>query len=404
LISIAHQLTQDTSFGFLDSKVNADQVFHPLLVSNSNGNTMLRAIRDEIKRSSHFVFSVAFITPSAIAMLKQAILDYQGSGKIITSTYLGFNSPAAFRELLNLDGISVYVHPDSVTGFHAKGYIFEQNLSTTAIVGSSNLTERALLMNHEWNLRFSALPTGDIVQQLNRAVKAHIEASVLLTKEWIDEYELTWLGRFPKKSTTFVSSGDSVELSSKEVILPNSMQTEALTEIAALRESGKKRGIVISATGTGKTIISAFDFSRYYKKNPQAKFLFVAHRQEILIQALNAYRGILRNNQFGELWVGSFHPDRFNHLFASIQTLNNQLDSLLLAEDYYDYIVIDEVHHIAAQSYRGILQHFKPKILLGLTATPEDDLLIGFRSPLKPLTLPQPEQPLKPIVNPFVRA
>ena len=188
MISVAHQLTQDNTFGFLDSKVNADQVFQPLLVSNANGNTMLRAIRDEIKRSSHFVFSVAFITPSAIAMLKQAILDYQGSGSIITSTYLGFNSPAAFRELLNLDGIRVYVHPDSVTGFHAKGYIFEQDTNTTAIVGSSNLTERALLMNHEWNLRFSALPTGDIVQQLNLAVKAHIEASVILTKEWIDEY------------------------------------------------------------------------------------------------------------------------------------------------------------------------------------------------------------------------
>lgn len=98
-------------------------------------------------------------------MLKQAILDYRGSGSIITSTYLGFNSPAAFRELLNLEGIRVYVHPDSAAGFHAKGYIFEQELSTTAIVGSSNLTERALLLNHEWNLRFSALPDGDIVQR-----------------------------------------------------------------------------------------------------------------------------------------------------------------------------------------------------------------------------------------------
>jgi phosphatidylserine/phosphatidylglycerophosphate/cardiolipin synthase-like enzyme len=131
---------------------------------------------------------------------------------------LDFNSPAAFRELLNLDGICVYVHPDSATGFHAKGYIFGQDTSTTAIVGSSNLTERALLMNHEWNLRFSALPTGDIVQQLNRAVKAHIEASVVLTKEWIDEYELTWLGRFPKTSIASERSGNSGELSSKEVI------------------------------------------------------------------------------------------------------------------------------------------------------------------------------------------
>ena len=148
--SIIGQLTLDNTFGFFDSRVDASQLFNPILVSNSKGNTMLRAIRDELKRSSDFVFSVAFITPSAIAMLKQAILDYQGSGSIITSTYLGFNSPAVFRELLNLQGIHVYVHPDSAAGFHAKGYIFKQEASTTAIVGSSNLTEWALLLNHEW--------------------------------------------------------------------------------------------------------------------------------------------------------------------------------------------------------------------------------------------------------------
>lgn len=384
MISIAHQLTQDTTFGFLDSKVNADQVFHPLLVSNSNGNTMLRAIRDEIKRSSNFVFSVAFITPSAIAMLKQAILDYQGSGKIITSTYLGFNSPAAFRELLNLDGICVYVHPDSVTGFHAKGYIFEQNLSTTAIVGSSNLTERALLMNHEWNLRFSALPTGDIVQQLNRAVKAHIEASVLLTKEWIDEYELTWLGRFPKTSTTFVRSGNSVEPSYKEVILPNSMQTEALIEIAALRESGEKRGIVISATGTGKTILSALDVRSYAPK----RMLFVVHREQILDRAITEFQRVLGapDSDFGKFVGGKQELDR-RYVFASIQSISRLETLETIAPDAFDYVLIDEVHRAGAASYRRVIEYLKPAFLLGMTATPErtDDFnvfeLFGFNVP-----------------------
>jgi superfamily II DNA or RNA helicase/HKD family nuclease len=384
LISIAHQLTQDTTFGFLDSKVNADQVFHPLLVSNSSGNTMLRAIRDEIKRSSHFVFSVAFITPSAIAMLKQAILDYQGSGKIITSTYLGFNSPAAFRELLNLDGISVFVHPDSVTGFHAKGYIFEQNFCTTAIVGSSNLTERALLMNHEWNLRFSALPTGDIVQQLNRAVKAHIEASLLLTKEWIDEYELTWLGRFQKASTTSVRSGNSVELSSKEVILPNSMQTEALTEIAALRESGKKRGIVISATGTGKTILSALDVRSYAPK----RMLFIVHREQILDRAITEFQRVLGapDSEFGKFVGGKQDLDR-RYVFASIQSISRLETLETIAPDAFDYVLIDEVHRAGAASYRRVIEYLKPEFMLGMTATPErtDDFnvfeLFGFNVP-----------------------
>jgi HKD family nuclease len=289
LSSIIQQLTQDNSFGFLDSRVNADQVFHPMLVSNADGNTMLRAIRDELKRSNHFVFSVAFVTPSAIAMLKQAIFDYQGSGSIITSTYLGFNSPAAFRELLNLEGIRVYVHPDSAAGFHAKGYIFEQESSTTAIVGSSNLTERALLLNHEWNLRFSALPDGDIIQQLNRAAIAHIDASVALTSEWIDNYELTWSAQVRQSSTGSVRGEESLELPSTGAILPNAMQIEALAEIAALRESGETRGVVISATGTGKTILSALDVRAYAPK----RMLFVVHREQILDRAISEFKRVL---------------------------------------------------------------------------------------------------------------
>ncbi|SFJ54316.1 Superfamily II DNA or RNA helicase [Marinobacter persicus] len=142
------------------------------------------------------------------------------------------------------------------------------------------------------------------------------------------------------------------------------------------------RNLVVAATGTGKTLISAFDFQRFMKTKPNAHFLFVAHRDEILRQAREAYRGVLRNNAFGELWVGGQLPEHYRQLFVSIQTLNNQLDQLKLTEGYYDYIVIDEVHHIAASSYRTVLEHFSPEILLGLTATPErhdgGDILSDF--------------------------
>ena len=139
---------------------------------------------------------------------------------------------------------------------------------------------------------------------------------------------------------------------------------------------------MVAATGTGKTIISAFDFARFYNDNPEAKFLFIAYREEILKQAQGAYRGVLKNSAFGELWVGNNKPSKYQHLFASIQSLNNQIDTLALSEDYFDYIVIDEVHHISASSYRSVLKHFSPKILLGLTATPErhdgTDILCDF--------------------------
>lgn len=283
------QLTIDNNFGFLDSTVKADQVFNPTLVSNSDGNTMLRAIREELRRSNSFVFSIAFVTPSAIALLKQAILDFRGSGTIITSTYLGFNSPAAFRELLNLDGIRIFVHPDSSAGFHAKGYIFQQQGSTTAIIGSSNLTDRALLNNHEWNLRFSALPDGDIVQQLTRAAQAHIDASVPLTENWIGQYALTWTapGFEPIPGISLIEPVTDLPLSG--VIRPNSMQIEALAEIAALRDTGESRAVVISATGTGKTILSALDVRAYAPK----RMLFIVHREQILDRAIYEFKRVL---------------------------------------------------------------------------------------------------------------
>ena len=368
MISISRQLIQDNTFGFLDSRANADQVFHPVLVSNTGANTMLRAIRDELKRSTHFVFSVAFVTPSAIAMLKQAILEYQGTGSIITSTYLGFNSPAAFRELLNLEGIHVYVHPDSASGFHAKGYIFEQKSSTTAIVGSSNLTERALLLNHEWNLRFSALPDGDIVQQLNRASTAHINASVVLTRQWVDEYERTWSAQVRRLSSGSVSGGMRHALPSADTIHPNAMQIEALAEITALREKGGSRGVVISATGTGKTILSALDVRAYAPK----RMLFVVHREQILDRAIIEFKRVLGapDSDFGK-FVGSNKEIDRRFVFASIQSLSKPGVLEALAPDAFEYVLIDEVHRAGAASYKRVIDYLKPAFMLGMTATPE---------------------------------
>jgi superfamily II DNA or RNA helicase len=155
-------------------------------------------------------------------------------------------------------------------------------------------------------------------------------------------------------------------------IKPFAHQREILEQLDVERTVHQRyKNLVVAATGTGKTLISAFDFARFYKQHPEANFLFVAHRQEILKQALSAYRGVLKNNQFGELWVAEHKPNSYRHLFASIQSLNLQLSSLPLTADFYDYIVIDEVHHIAASSYRGLLEHFSPHILFGLTATPD---------------------------------
>ncbi|TFC28904.1 DUF3427 domain-containing protein [Cryobacterium sp. TMT1-3] len=329
---------------------------------------MLRAIREELKRSRRFVFSVAFVTPSAIALLKQAIIDFPGTGTIITSTYLGFNSPAAFRELLNLDGVNVLVHPDSSFGFHAKGYIFEQEASTTAIVGSSNLTDRALLNNHEWNLRFSALPDGDIVQQLNRAAQVHIDASIPLSENWIDEYELTWTAPVSKSSPGIGLIEPETGLPLSGVILPNAMQVEALAEIAALRDAGEKRAVVISATGTGKTILSALDVRAYAPK----RMLFIVHREQILDRAIYEFKRVLGapDSDFGK-FVGAKRELASRYVFASIQSLSRPDNLAAIEPDAFDYVLIDEVHRAGATSYRRVIDHLEPAFLLGMTATPE---------------------------------
>lgn len=329
---------------------------------------MLRAIREELKRTNNFTFSVAFITSSAIAMLKQALLDYKGSGCIITSTYLGFNSPDAFRELLNLKKINIFLHPDSAAGFHAKGYIFEQDSSTTAIVGSTNLTERALLLNHEWNLRFSSLPNGDIVDQLKRAVQAHKSVSIPLSKEWIEGYERTWSRQIRQFSPKNNQNKIAIDASAIEEIQPNEMQREALAEIAALRKIGEKKAVVISATGTGKTILSALDVRSFAPK----RMLFIVHREQILDRAIVEFKRVLNSpdSDFGK-FVGGKQEINHRYVFASIQSISRSEVLELIDPVAFDYVLIDEVHRAGAASYRKVINYLKPAFLLGMTATPE---------------------------------
>ena len=362
------QLRLDHSFGFIDRSVQSDQLFHPLLIDNAGGNQMLRAIRHELGRSDSFTFSVAFVTTSAVAMLKQALLDFPGAGTIITSTYLGFNSPAAFRELLNVPGLDVYVHSEKRVGFHAKGYVFEQANSTTAIVGSSNLTPPALLSNREWNLRFSALPDGDIVDQLRRAVQAQISSATLLTAAWIDDYESTYVPPERRPRALALVEDGHADFAPIDQIVPNSMQAEALQEIQKLRDAGERRAVVVSATGTGKTILSALDVRAVAPE----RMLFIVHREQILDRAIEEFRRVLGApaDEFGK-FVGSRREINRKYVFATIQSLSNDESLRQVPPNHFDYVLVDEVHRAGAASYRRVIDHLAPGFLLGMTATPE---------------------------------
>ncbi|MFD6698633.1 MULTISPECIES: DUF3427 domain-containing protein [unclassified Microbacterium] len=356
------RITLDNTFGFLDRTVSSEQLFHPLLVSNTDGNTMVKAISSELRRAKSFTFSVAFVEASAVSLLKQPLLDFEGRGTLITSTYLGFNSPSAFRELLNMPRTDVYVVDPPQGGFHAKGYLFtHRDDSTTAIIGSSNLTASALIKNHEWNLRFSALPEGDIVEQLDRVISVQLANAKPLTSEWIDEYERTYVA--PARGALVLPGGNATTS-----IVPNQMQLDALEEIRKVRVAGETRAVIVSATGTGKTILSALDVQSF---DPQ-RMLFVVHRDQILDRAIEEFQRVLGapHSDFGKFVGGRRELDR-RYVFGMINTISRPEALATILPDQFDYVLIDEVHRAGAPSYRRLIEHLKPKFLLGVTATPE---------------------------------
>lgn len=358
---------QDVGFGYLDRTVRSPRQFQPQLVLNSASNSMLRALREELRRCTSFTFSVAFVSPRAIALLKQEFIEFEGVGRIITSDYLGFNSPQAFAELLNLKQLGIDVRLHEETAFHPKGYVFQRPEGTTAILGSSNLTENALVRNHEWNLRVSVTPDSDLSDQFSNLIDDELERSAPLTSEWIDAYALEYRppARASRERSGPVGHAPSVSV---EGILPNSMQVEALAAIERLRTAGNARALVISATGTGKTILSALDVRAVAPE----RVLFIAHREQILDRAMRDFQTVLGApaEDFGKLAGASRQSDR-KYVFATVQTISQPHVLAELDPNAFDYILIDEVHRAAAVSYAHVIEHFRPKFLLGMTATPE---------------------------------
>ncbi|GAA3541163.1 DEAD/DEAH box helicase [Aeromicrobium flavum] len=362
-------LAVDVEFGYLQGNVNSPRRYHPQIVLNDNENSVLRTLRDELRRCTSFTFSVAFVSPRAIALLKQELVDFRGSGQIVTSDYLSFNSPAAFHELLNLDSLGVDVRVHSSQAFHPKGYVFRDDHTVTAMIGSSNLTANALARNTEWNLKVSASTQSDLAKQLSRVVTDQADSSVPLTREWIDEYERTYAppvrtGHAAQDSLPAASTAEDV----LTPVVPNAMQRDALEALAQVRKSDERRAVVISATGTGKTILSALDVKEF---NPR-RMLFLVHREQILDRTIEEYRRVLGGppTDFGKL-TGSSRDLSARFLFATVQSFSRPETLTGFGADDFDYVIIDEAHRSGAASYRRIIDHLTPQFLLGMTATPE---------------------------------
>ena len=362
----SNRFSSDIQFGYVGSANEGSGHYNPRLILNQDGRTVEHALVEELERGGDFTFSVAFISAGAIAQLKQHLLEHKGGGRIVTSDFLGFNDPRAFAELLNLKkqlGIDVRRHTSE--GFHPKGYIFERPRSVTAMIGSSNLTNRALSQNHEWNLKVSAATGSDLANQLLSLLEEQVAASKPLTQDWIDEYAATYIAP-PRRELLKPANPGALAVNSR--IEPNIMQQDALLALDFTRAQGATRAIVISATGTGKTMLSALDVRSV---NPK-RLLFVVHREQILDRTIREYQRVLGGptSDYGLLTGSSKQSDR-RFVFATIQTLSQEANLASIAEDAFDYMIIDEAHRAGANTYQRVIERFRPQFLLGMTATPE---------------------------------
>lgn len=365
---------------FIDQSKESSELYKAKLLANQNedGSFVLNELLDELNTCEDFFFAVAFITESGLMALKTTLSDLAEKGikgKIITSNYLYFNSPKMFNELLKLKNVEIRI--TNMEGFHAKGYYFNHKEYETMILGSSNLTIKALKVNCEWNLKINSLLNGDLIYSIKKSFDTMWNASFSLTKAWVENYELNYqpiinTQKLDSTLSPFVLEKEIVSEENAsyqtEIITPNHMQKQAIQEIQKIRDEGKKKAIVISATGTGKTYLSAFDVQAYSPK----RLLFIVHREQILQKAMNDYQKILggSNSDYGIL-SGNQKITNEKYVFATIQTLSKSETLQKYATNEFDYILIDEVHRAGAETYRKIIDYFNPEFLLGMTATPE---------------------------------
>jgi superfamily II DNA or RNA helicase/HKD family nuclease len=309
--------------------------------------------------------AVSFLLDSGARLIVEHLRDFLrrgGKARILVGDYLDVTEPVALRRLADLEGaLTLRAFETQSRGFHLKSYIFLKGHDGVAFVGSSNLSEPALTTSIEWNYKvISSYETKGFREIRDGFESLFSEYAVVpVTAAWIDRYEKR------REIAGFIEAGVPFEFPPAKPD-PHQIQQEALAALEKTRQEGFTAGLVVLATGLGKTWLAAFDTDR-----PQfRRILFVAHREEILNQAIDTFRRIKPNAHIGRL-AGEVREIDADLVFASVQTLGRVNHLSRLKSDDFDYIVIDEFHHAAASTYRRIIDYFRPRFLLGLTATPD---------------------------------
>ncbi len=352
-----------------------------LFTGSHSEPSLLQELKAEIASADRIDMLVSFIKWSGIRLLMDELSNFCKHGylRVITTSYIGATDLKAIEFLSALPNTEIRISYDTErTRLHAKAYYFYRESGfSSAYVGSSNLSNPAITSGLEWNVKLTEKDAGDILQKICMSFESYWDNPEFVPYKENDRLILQEALSRQKGKT------EDNDLPVLFDIVPYFYQKEILEKLLVEREVyGRYHNLVVAATGTGKTIISAFDYRNYVRsKNPQARLLFVAHREEILKQSLSRFRMIMRDPNFGDLCIRGVIPQNINHCFISIQTFNSTKFHTLTSPDFYDYIIVDEFHHAAAASYQTLLQYYHPKILVGLTATPErmDNLdILGY--------------------------
>ena len=360
---------------YLDHTINSNLAYRPEFISNNYklGKKVLVSIEEELQRCEEFCISVAFITESGITPLLQTLKDLEQKnipGKILTTNYLMFSEPEALEKLAGLRNIQLkmFVANRETGGFHTKGYIFREEEIYRIIIGSSNMTLSAITKNKEWNTKIVSTEQGELTQAvLQEFDELWKDEHTLAFKDFIDFYRQEYLNEKMIRMQRRQAISESVVKLEDYQLKPNKMQIAFVQSVMEMREKQIDRALLLSSTGTGKSLASAFMLREMKAK----KALFIVHREQIAKQTLKSFKRVFGTSKTYGLLSGNSREFGAEFLFATMQMMSKDEILSYYTPEEFDVMILDECHHVGAESYQKIMRYFKPKFWLGMTASPD---------------------------------
>ena len=354
----------------------------PQFISNAPGNTMQAFLEKELSKCERFIISVAFISKSGLASLKQTLLELEKKnipGQILTTDYLTFTEPGALKALSKYRNVKLklFCCDKNIKGFHTKGYLFFKDKVVSITIGSSNLTGNALAVNKEWNTCYSveddSLLFNDVIVDFENLWNS--PNAYLVTDDILNEYRAIYdeqkrIARELQRQKIALEKDavirDSKRVSFDQILLePNSMQLEFVQKLNEIRAMGEHRALLISATGTGKTYAAAFALREIAPR----RALFLVHREQILRKAIESFKNVFGDTKSFGLYSGTSHETDRDYVFATMQTMATHYQDF--ARQEFQVIVVDEAHRVGAESYQKMMDYFNPDLWIGMTASPD---------------------------------